>query len=600
MGSPAGTDSKVAKHAHAEAIRRINSALERRQAGHPEQALHELLQVTLMAPSLSEGHHQLGNVYKGLGRYREAADSLRRAAEIAPGNAAIFLNLGVALLEIGAFSEAADCFGVAVELEPGRAEAHNILGYALSRLGRCTEAISCLETALKLRPGYAAPLDNLGRVLSAQGRTDEAMSRYRQALALSPSPLTHSNLLYSMNFIDLDPAAVRGEHENWGRLYGRAQPLGPNRHKAQPLSGRRLRVGYVSPDFVDHSVAHFIAPVLARHNRSRVEVFCYSSAKAPDAVTQRLRGLAEHWREITRLGDAEAAAVIAQDEIDLLVDLSGHTGENRLMLFARRPAPVQATWIGYPNTTGMRCMDYRLTDSVSDPPGMTEAHYTEKLVRLPDTFSCYEPHPDSPPVGPLPAARSGTVRFGSFNNFAKVRPETLDLWAQILTEVPGSSLLLKSSGFADKQTRAQVAARFLGAGVDPDRLLFDSVARTATEHLKLYNQVDIALDTFPYNGATTTCEALWMGVPVVTIAGSTHVSRVGASFLTHLGLGSLVACGAADYLETCKRLAADIQGLVALRSELRERMRQGPLCNAAQFVRGLEEAYTRMVESAAV
>ena len=590
---------KASAGAHAEAMRRISQALAMRKDGHPERALHELSQVTLAAPSLAEGHHQLGNVLKSLGRFREAVDSLGKAALLAPNNAAVLFNLGVALLEIKAYPEAANCLRVAVKLEPGRPEGHNILGHALSSAGRCTEAIASFETALRLKPHYAAPLNNLGRALSAQGRSEEAISHYRDALKVAPSASIHSNLLYSMNFLDLDPAVVRSEHETWGRLYGGASPIRESPTATRTLSGRRLRVGYVSPDFVDHSVAYFIAPVLSNHDRTKFEVFCYSSAKVHDAVTGRLRGSTEHWRDIARLSDDEAAAMIANDDLDLLVDLSGHTAENRLQIFARRPAPVQATWIGYPNTTGLPCVDFRLTDTTSDPPGMTDAFYTEELVYLPETFSCYEPCLDSPSVGPLPAAREGSVTFGCFNNFAKVRPEMLGLWARILAEIPGSSLFLKSGGFTDRQTCALVTGRFQELGVEPHRIRFDGLRRPAANHLQLSNLVDIALDTYPYNGATTTCEALWMGVPVVTLAGRTHVSRVGASFLTQLGLGSLVAADATEYRETCKRLAADIPHLKALRAELRERMQNSPLCRAPQFVRRLEDAYTKMLGSRA-
>jgi predicted O-linked N-acetylglucosamine transferase (SPINDLY family) len=597
VGSPKAK-TKAQAITHAEAMRRIGLALALRKDGHPERALDELVQVTLGAPSLAEGHHQLGNVLKSLGRFREAVDSLGKAALLAPNKAVILLNLGVGLLELKAYPEAANCLKVAVKLEPGRPEGHNILGHALSSAGRCTEALASFEAALRLQPHCAAPLNNLGRALSAQGRVEEAISRYREALGVSPSPSIHSNLLYSMNFLDLDPAWVRSEHENWGRLYGGASRVCAALPAIRTLSGRRLRVGYLSPDLVDHSVAYFIAPILANHDRSKVEVFCYSSAKVPDGVTRRLRGLAEHWRDIARLGDDEAAAAIAQDGLDLLVDLSGHTADNRLRVLARRPAPVQATWIGYPNTTGLSCVDYRLTDALSDPPGITDAFYTERLVRLPDTFSCYEPCQDSPSVGPLPASRKGAVTFGCFNNFAKVRPEMVGLWAQVLSEIPGSSLFLKSSGFADRETCALVSRRFQALGVEPDRLRFDGLRRPAAQHLQLYNVVDIALDTYPYNGATTTCEALWMGVPVVTLAGRTHVSRVGASFLAQLGMGSHVASDATEYRETCKRLAADIPHLATLRSELRERMRHSPLCDAPRFVRRLEDAYVTMVETA--
>jgi protein O-GlcNAc transferase len=597
MGKRTAARGKGSSAAPEKALVHLRRALELRKEGHSQGALEELRLGLIAAPAFAELHHQRGNVLKSLGRFSEAAASLREALRIEPKNSVVLLNLGVSLLELGAFEEAADCLARAVAIEPSRPEAHNILGHALLSMGLCSEAISEFETAVRLRPGFAAPLDNLGRALKAQGRAAEGIARHREALASAPSPATHSNLLYSLNLIDLDPGAVLAEHVVWGRLHGSAGPL-PKEGMPEPATGRRLRVGYVSPDFVNHAVAYFFAPVLAHHDRGRFEVFCYSNAKVPDGVTQRLRGMAEHWRDIALLGDDEAADCIRADGIDILVDLAGHTAHNRLLVFARKPAPVQVTWLGYPGTSGLKEMDYRLTDAASDPPGTSDAAYVEKLVRLADTFSCYEPSPDSPAVSPLPAERSGHVTFGCFNNFAKVTPEMIALWAQVLLDTPGSRLLLKSRGFADPGTRALVSSRFAETGVDAVRIVFDGQVRSVAEHLRLYERVDIALDTYPYNGATTTCEALWMGVPVVTWAGRTHASRVGASFLPQVGLGSCVAGDGAGYRRVCRELASDIPALAGLRAGLRDQMGRSTLCDAPRFVRHLETALGAMCAAA--
>jgi protein O-GlcNAc transferase len=589
-------NKKAAGLATQEAAELLRKAAVLRQQGRPEAALAGLRRAALLAPLNAEVHHQLGNVQKGLGRFAEAAVALRQASALAPEDSVVLLNLGVALLETGPTSEAVETIQRAVKLEPGRPEAHNLLGHALLSAGRLTESIAALEAALRLRPGYAAPHDNLGRALKAQGRTAEAIRHHRAALAAAPSPGTHSNLLYSLNFVDLDPVGVRAEHANWGLVHGGGAPAmaaAPARDK-----GRRLRVGYVSPDFVNHAVSYFFAPVLAHHDRARFEVFCYSSVRVPDRVTERLRGMAEHWRDVAGLGDAELATQVRSDGIDILVDLSGHTAHNRLLAFARRPAPVQVTWLGYPNTSGLGAMDYRITDSLSDPPGVADGAYVEKLIRLPGTFSCYEPSPQSPDVGPLPAARTGFLTFGCLNNFAKVTPGMITLWAQVLADTPGSRLLLKSNGLSDPDTRELVVHSFAAAGVGRERLELDGQARSVADHLALYHGVDIALDTHPYNGATTTCEALWMGVPVVTLAGRTHASRVGASFLTQVGLSSLVASSPDGYRRACRELASDLASLSMLRSSLRGRMRGSTLCDGALFTRRLEEAFESMASDA--
>lgn len=573
----------------------VQLGLALRSLGRNDDALAAFARAQTVDPKFAEAFHQSGNLLKRLGRLPDALAALRTAAQLAPTHAATLLNLGAACLDAGLAVEAAVALGHAVALEPTRPEAQNILGVALLAAGEFLDARASFDEALRLRPGYAAAHDNLGRLCKAEGRLAEAIPHYRAALAAKPDPNTHSNLLFALNCVaDLAPGEIFAEHRRWHQLY--AAPLAPATPPA-PLArppGRRLRIGYVSPDFTHHAVGYFIEPVLAAHDRARVEIFCYASVAAPDRFTERMRGLAEHWRDIAPLNDEAAAALIRADEIDLLVDLAGHTAKNRLLLFARRPAPAQATWIGYPNTTGLDAIDYRLTDAISDPPGTTEAFCSERLVRLPTTFSCYGPDDDAPTVNPLPATDSNKVTFGCFNSFAKVTPAVITVWSRILEALPEARLLLKSRGLNDLSVAARLHAAFSAAGITPDRIVLNGDELSVAAHLGLYHGVDIALDPFPYNGTTTTCEALWMGVPVVTLAGRTHVARVGASLLTHTGLTNWIAASPDDYVERAVAAARDLPRLAELRRTLRERLRASPLCDASRFTRGLEEAYEAM------
>lgn len=575
-------------HRHALALR----ALRR-----PDDALAAFRRALALDPRLAETQHQLGNLLKALGRYPEALAVLRLAASLAPDRAAVWLNLGVAALETEARAEALAAFKHAVALEPDRPESRNILGHTLAAAARGTEARAEFLAALQLRPGYAPALNNLGRLARASGLLPEAVAHFRAALAAAPSAETHSNLLLALNYLpDFPPAEVFAEHRRWAERY--ADPLAPA--SPPPAAGpaatsARLRIGYLSPDFNHHAVAYFIEPVLAAHDRTRFEVFCYANVKAPDRFTARLQQHAEHWRDLARLDDEAAAALIRADRLDLLVDLAGHTAHHRLPVLARRPAPAQATWIGYPNTTGLTAIDFRFTDAVSDPPGNTEHLYAEKLVRLPGPFSCYRPDDDAPPVGPLPATARGFVTFGCFNHLAKLTPAVLALWAELLRELPSSRLLLKSRGLGDPAVSDRLHATFAAAGIAAERIRCHGEELSVADHLSLYHEVDVALDPFPYNGTTTTCEALWMGVPVVALAGEVHAARVGVSLLTHTGLADWVAATPADYGRIALGAARDLPRLAALRAGLREQLRRSPLCAAHEFTRGLEDVYVGLV-----
>jgi predicted O-linked N-acetylglucosamine transferase (SPINDLY family) len=336
-------------------------------------------------------------------------------------------------------------------------------------------------------------------------------------------------------------------------------------------------------------VACFLAHVLEAHDRGQVEVFCYSNSRQADAVTARIRAAADCWREIHALSDEQAAELIREDGIDLLVDLAGHTGDNRLPLFALKPAPVQVTWLGYPDTTGLREIDYRITDAWADPPGRSDELHTEKLVRLPHGFAAYEPQEVAPEVAPLPAEANSFVTFGSFNNFNKLTDECLEVWARILEAVSTARLLLKCGQFDDPAMREEMLARFPSG-----RLELVGAQAGQAEHLAQYARVDVALDPFPYNGATTTCEALWMGVPVIALAGNRHAARVGLSMLTRVGLADLVATSQDEYVANAIELAADLSRLRTLRARLRDMMRSSPLTDGRQLAVELQAAYRDM------
>jgi len=566
-----------------------------RTLGRTDEAIEDFRAAVNLQPALAEAHHQLGNALKSLGRYLEAATSLREAAKLAPDNAAVWFNLGVVCLEMKALPEATGCFRRAIQLRPADPEAHNILGHALFTQGLIADAKRHLVEALRLQPGHPHAHNNLARIFRSQGRMGEAVAHYRASLERAPNAATHSNLVYAYNFLPAaSPEEIWTEHRRWAEIH--AEPLRrawrPHLNDLSPI--RRLRIGYVSPDLVNHAVALFLEPVLTAHDREQFEVYAYSDALVADRVTERLRARVAHWRDISHASDDQVEALIRVDRIDILVDLAGHTAGNRLPVFARKPAPVQVTWLGYPNTTGMAAMDYRITEAISDPVGQTEGWHSEKLVRLPGPFSCYQPPAESPPVAPLPGLGSGQVTFGCFNIFAKVTDRAIALWARLLGEMPGARLLLKSRGLTDAETAGWIHAAFAKHGISTDRVELNGDILSVPDQLDLYRRIDIGLDTFPYNGTTTTCEALWMGVPVVTLSGRTHVARVGASLLTHLGAPEWIAATPDDYVGICARLASDLAHLATIRQGLRERMHATPLCDSVRFTKTLEAAFRDM------
>jgi predicted O-linked N-acetylglucosamine transferase (SPINDLY family) len=560
------------------------------ELGRKEEAITAYRQVIDRNPGFVGAYHNLGHVLLDLDRAAEAIEVYRRALRADPDHPMVLADLGVALYHQNKHDEAIACYRRALEANPGDAEIHYNLGVALAKKGALDEAIASYREALRLNPDSAETRDNLANTYLRRGELDEALACYREACRLGPkrAAATYSNLLFSLNYHPAwTPQAIFEEHRHWGETYAprpEKQPAHGNSREPE----RRLRIGYVSADFREHSVAFFIEPVLTQHDRERFEIYCYAQVAAPDAVTGRLKQLAAHWRPIVGLDDRQAADRIRADKIDILVDLSGHTAGNRLGVFAHRPAPVQASFIGYPNTTGLPAMDYRIVNPWIAPPG-SEVYFTEKLVYLPSP-PCFRPAADCPPVNVPPALDSGRVTFGCFNNLAKLAPPVIALWAAVLQAVSGSRLMLKSQPFNDAGTRDLFHARFAAHGVGPERLLLRG-SDPLREYLRCFNDVDIALDPFPYNGGTTTYHALWMGVPVVALEGRNSVSRIGYGVLATLGLKELAAKTPADYVTIAAGLAADPGRLQALRASLRERMRASPLTDGKRYTAALEKLY---------
>lgn len=549
------------------------------------------------APNYSMAYSALGSVLGAKRDHSAAADAFARSVSLNPNDHSAWNGLGVALLQCARFKEAGDAFTNAARLKPDSAGYYNNLASALEEQGEVDEALRVFEHAAAIDPKLATARSNVGKRLMLAGRVDEAISHFRRALELDPTDSrVGNNLLLALHYVsDLTPEAIFREHAAWEARHARPLKRSVRREDYNLDPNRRLKIGYVSADFCAHSVADFIEPILAHHDQSRFETTCFSDVRRPDAYTARIKPHAGHWIETAHLTDDELASLVGERGIDILIDLAGHTANNRLLTFARKPAPVQVTYLGYPDTTGLTTIDWRLTHALADPVGMTESLHTERLYRLPRSFLCYQPFVLSDEL----AARRETdddkcaITFASFNSLSKVTPTVVEAWSRVLHATPGSRMLVKALALQG-MARDRLLALFAGNGIAPDRIELLGRIADFGHHLELYNRVDIALDTFPYHGTTTTCEALWMGVPVVTLAGRAHVSRVGVSLLNQVNLGNLVADNPDQYVSIATALAGDRLRLRELRSNLRDRMRQSPLLDAPGVTRDLEHAYRQM------
>lgn len=596
------------------------------EAGHPDDAILCFSQAIQLKPDNSMAYSNLGNAFKDKGALNEAVDSYRKAIEIDPNYADAHNNLGYVLEQMGRLNEAVAAYLKAIGVKPDFAEAFHNLGNALSATGQLDEAAIFYRQAITLRPNLAEAHNNLGKILKDQGQLEEAVARYRQALAIRPDyaeahsnlgnafkdkgeldaateqyrqalsikpdlASAFSNLLMTLQYLsDISPTQIFEEHRHFAERYEIPLKATWNSHANLPDPDRPLKIGYVSGDFRNHAVAYFIEPILASHNRADFEVFGYYSHTRHDSHTDTIAKHMDHWLPCAGIEDGQLAERIRADGIDILVDLAGHTAHNRLPVFARKPAPVQATWIGYPGSTGLAAMDYRITDKYMDPPGLTERYHSETLIRLPDSEAAYRPEPLCPPVNPLPALGSGNLTLASLNNLTKINAPVVALWARILAALPTARLML--GNVTEPAIGERILAQFARAGVAAERLILQPRVGMA-EYLEMHHQIDLALDPFPYNGGTTTSHSLWMGVPVLTLAGGHTIARCGVSLLSRVGLTEFIADSEDAYFHRALAVARDLPALDRVRQSLRGRM-MGANCDPKKITADLETAFRQM------
>jgi protein O-GlcNAc transferase len=544
-----------------------------------------------LQPNYFDAYNNLGIVLQETGHFDEAISYYQQAIQVSPDSYLPYYNIGNLLSEKNQFEQAIHYFHNALQINPTLIEAYSHLGKIFDDIGQLASGIHSYQYALQLNPNLLEALINCGTLLGRQSKLDEAENYFRKALQVNPASFpAYHNLLFNMCHNSRhDVLTIYNEHKKFAEQY--EKPIRPSFDAHDRDPNRKIRIGYVSPDFRKHPVSYFLEPVLIERNKEEFEIYCYSNSTIEDEVTKRFQEYSNHWRTISGMSDRQAVELIRSDRIDILIDLAGHTADSRLLIFAMKPAPVQVSWIGYLATTGLSTMDYKICDNYTDPVGKTEQYYSEQLMRLPECFLCYLPHTNSPEIGPLPALSSGHITFGSFNKFIKLSEEIIFLWSIILKEVPDSVFMLKS--ISDEETMEYIRDRFTRNGVHKDRITLSSWD-SSPKHLESYNLVDIGLDTFPFNGLTTTCEAIWMGVPVITLAGIAYHSSVGTSILSNVGLPELVARTPDEYISIAINLAKDLKKLQSLRKHLRDMMTLSPLCEAKRFTEKLEMCYRRI------
>lgn len=564
-----------------------------RKKGRYPEAIECYRRALALDPSHALACYNLGGVESDLRHFDAALEHLDHALAINPGFYQVYCSLGNIAKERGDYAGAMELYRRALELNPEYYECFQGMGDTLAARGLTEEAATQYRRVLELFPACFEAHNNLANALKDQGRMDEAVRHYEQAINARPGALLpYSNFLYAMNYFpDATQDSIAQAHRDFVAPFEASVAAARKEHENSPDPQRRLRVGYVSADLRSHAVAFFIEPILEAHDRGAFEVVGYYNSHVVDPVSERLQGHFNCFRVVAGMEDETVAELIRRDGIDVLVDLAGHCAGNRIMTFARKPAPVQVTYLGYPATSGLAAMDYRITDAFADPPGESEGFYTEQLMRMPHSTWCFRPPSHAPEVAPLPARARGYVTFGSFNSVAKVNDDVLTVWAGLLRAVPNSRLLIAT--VPEGSAREKVLATLGPHGVDADRVEFRGKLSSEQFHAA-HHEVDVALDPFPVNGGTTTCETLWMGVPVVTLVGGTFVGRAGTSLLNAVGLSDLVATSKTEYVDIAARLALDAPRLEILRMGMRDRLRASPLFDGPAFTRYLENEYRGM------
>ncbi|MBI2510754.1 MAG: tetratricopeptide repeat protein [Opitutae bacterium] len=595
----------------------LQQAIAHHRAGRLTEAAAIYTRIRAVAPRSFDAVHLLGVIALQQGRAAEAVDLLKKALSLDARHAVCRMRLGLALMAAGRAKDAEPEFRETLRLKPDLVEGWDNLAYCFKAQDRLQEAVECHERSLSLNPRNPIGWYNYGLTLSLYGRVGDALRCHERALAADPNYAkahfgraqalqqahriqesveayatylrreprnfdAHSYRLFALNNLDsLAREQVFAEHVAFGRAVGEfPMPDFPN----EPQAGRRLRVALISPDFRTHSCAYFIEPLLRHLDPAQFELYLYHDHFREDALSQRFKSLATVWRNFVGQSNEMVEKTIRADQPDIMVDLAGHTGVmNRLPVFARHLAPVQINYLGYPNTTGVPAIRYRLTDAIADPPGDSDALATERLVRFAPTAWCYQPaeRAPEPAAPPCLAAPDAPFTFGCFNNLGKITEATLRMWGRILAEVPDARFLFKGRGLGEPAARERLLARFAACGLPPERIeMLDRTAETS-DHLALYHRMDVSLDTAHYCGTTTTCESLWMGVPVVTLAGDRHAARVSASLLTAVGHEEWIAHNADDYVAKAVALARDRAALAPIRAALRDEMKRSPLLDAA-------------------
>ncbi|MEI8194991.1 MAG: tetratricopeptide repeat protein [Phycisphaerae bacterium] len=606
---------------YANAYSNLGNAL--RTKGLLGEAITACKQAISLNPNLPDAHNNLGNALRDHKHLDEAIVAYRRAIALKANYPGAYYNLGNVLGDKGRMDDAIAAFRQAIALKPDYFEAHHFLGKVIQEKGRLDEAIIAFRQAISLESKYAEAYSSLGNALRNKGQLDEAVAAYRHAIALKPNfPEAHSdlgvalsdagqldeailafrttiqlnsevvtadsNLVYTLHFHpDYDAQALYREHRRWNQQH--AHPLATviESHSNNRSPDRRLKIGYVSPDFRDQAESFFTIPLFENHDHTGVEIFCYSSVIKSDRITERLRKCADVWRDVRNESDEALAHIIRQDHVDILIDLTMHMANNRALLFARKPAPVQVCWLAYPGGTGLETMDYRLTDFFMDPVDDDRSCYFEESIRLPDCWVVYDPLID---LSPRPSEQTGPITFGSLNNPIKLNTPLLTLWARVLQATPDARLILLVQSTEHRQ---RIGRLMESLGIATDRLEF--VGRmNRLQYLRSHDRIDIALDPLPYNGITTTCDALYMGTPVLTLPGQTAAGRAGKAMLSTIGLSELVAHNSDEFVRKAAQLAADLPRLIEIRRGLRARLAGSPLMDAPRFARNVEAAYRAM------